>query len=132
MENGNDWQEIIKKLQLAGFKARTAKQCRERWFNHLKPDIIKQRFTKEEENTIINAHKMYGNKWVSIAKLLPGRYSLQLIFRSDNQIKNFFYGLLRKEIRRLNNEFKALGKYKSRVEFLVMDIRIALESIIDV
>ena len=30
-------------------------------------------FTPEEDNTILVAHEIYGNKWATISKLLPGR-----------------------------------------------------------
>jgi myb proto-oncogene protein len=29
----------------------------------------------EEELALMNAHRIYGNKWAEIAKVLPGRYS---------------------------------------------------------
>jgi myb proto-oncogene protein len=45
-----------------------------RWHNHLNPDIRKDAWTTEEEQALINAHRVYGNKWAEIAKVLPGRY----------------------------------------------------------
>lgn len=44
-----------------------------RWHNHLNPDIKRTAWTKAEELTLIEAHKVYGNKWAEIAKFLNGR-----------------------------------------------------------
>jgi hypothetical protein len=48
--------------------------CNCRWHNHLNPDIRKDAWTPGEERDLINAHRVYGNKWAEIAKVLPGRY----------------------------------------------------------
>lgn len=45
-----------------------------RWHNHLNPDIKKDAWTLEEELALMNAHRIHGNKWAEIAKVLPGRY----------------------------------------------------------
>lgn len=41
---------------------RNGKQCRERWVNHLRPDIKKGKWTNEEDKAIIELQQRHGNK----------------------------------------------------------------------
>jgi hypothetical protein len=52
---------------------RTAKQCRERWFNNLDPEINKDPISSNEEKKIFEYYKLHGSKWVMIAKHFNGR-----------------------------------------------------------
>ncbi|TYJ01885.1 hypothetical protein E1A91_A13G186000v1 [Gossypium mustelinum] len=49
------------------------KSCRLRWFNQLDPRINKRNFTEEEEEMLLVAHRLHGNKWARIARLFDGR-----------------------------------------------------------
>jgi len=70
-----------------GLKPRTGKQCRERYNNHLNPNIRKDPWTPEEETIVRQKQAELGNRWSDIARYLEGR--------SDNQVKNFYYALVR-------------------------------------
>jgi len=71
------------------FMGKTAKQCRERWYNHLNPTLSKAPLTEHEERVLLESHRELGNKWAEIAKRLPGR--------SDNHVKNYWYSYMRRE-----------------------------------
>jgi len=43
-------------------------QCRERWHNQLDPAIRKDPWTREEEDTLLKAHAVYGNRCVTYTR----------------------------------------------------------------
>lgn len=70
---------------------RTPKQCRERWFNNLDPNVTKSPWTPEEDELIFENYMKFGPKWSTIAHMIPGR--------TDNSIKNRWNASISKRVK---------------------------------
>jgi Myb-like DNA-binding domain len=90
-------QVLIDKKRLYGRKwtliaahlpGRLGKQCRERYVNHLDPELRKGEWSEEEDSLLISLHMQHGNKWTLISRHLPGR--------SHNDTKNHWYSTIQR------------------------------------
>jgi hypothetical protein len=79
-----DWQTIADAIG-----SRNQRQCKERWFNYLSPDLKSGGWTHDEDQLLRTKVQEIGNKWVKIAKFFP--------YRTDSMIKNRYNQLQRKE-----------------------------------
>jgi hypothetical protein len=65
---GPQWTDIA-----ALIPERKAKQCRERWRNHLDPSVSSEPWTEAENEALLQRYETFGSSWAEIATGMPGR-----------------------------------------------------------
>lgn len=83
------WGLIAKEInnrQHKCLKVRTGKQCKERWNNHLDPNVNKGPWSSEEDLRLLELYREFGNKWSKISQSINTR--------TENSIKNRLKSLI--------------------------------------
>lgn len=92
--NKIDWNKISYLM-----KNRTVKQCRERYYNYLNPNVNSSKWTIEEDELLLKLYKNYNTKW---KKYLNHFYN-----RTTINIKNRFNYLFKKIIKQNNEKIQS-------------------------
>jgi Myb-like DNA-binding domain len=93
---GLDWAAVSSKMP-----GRSGKQVRERYLNTLDPNINRKKWTKQEDEIILQMFYHRGSKWKDISKML--------VNRPENMVKNRFYCHIKKKM--LRHEIDMSGEF---------------------
>lgn len=63
-----NWNEVARHM-----KNRTARQCRERYNNYLRPNLVNGPWTREEDELLLELYEKYGPKWSLISQSFNSR-----------------------------------------------------------
>ena len=67
------WSEIA-----THFQNRTARQCRERYNNYLRPELVNGPWTKEEDELLLELFEKHGPKWSLISQSFNSRSAVNV------------------------------------------------------
>eukprot|EP01039_Chlorochromonas_danica_P006754 gene6752-7464_t len=81
-EHGMKWAVIAKTME-----GRTSNQCRQRWSYCLDPALKKGKWAEDEDAVILEERNNNKLAWIDIAKLLPGRCSMDVRDRYSSLTK---------------------------------------------
>ncbi|KAM3140058.1 hypothetical protein pb186bvf_007858 [Paramecium bursaria] len=87
---------------------RTGRQIRERYINHLDPEINNKKWSQAEDRQIWKMYQNLGTKWSEMAKQLKGR--------PENMIKNRFYSFIRKKYGKIENPYYVIQEVKNEIK----------------
>jgi hypothetical protein len=86
MENPK-WKQIADGMKQRFLSKKSPKIVRERWFNHLNPNLSKGDWKTAEEIKLIEAIEMLGPRWSRVCRQVQGR--------TEHSVKNRYKSLIK-------------------------------------
>ncbi|OHT00376.1 Myb-like DNA-binding domain containing protein [Tritrichomonas foetus] len=106
----NNWDQIASIL-----KTRTSRQCRDRYYHYLSPDLNKKQFTPEEDVILEMKVIELGKCWKTLESFFPGR--------TEVSIRNRWNVLQRKRVKLIKKQISLMtavkGKYSKKSKEIV-------------
>lgn len=99
---------------------RTAKQCRDRYFNCLAPNLKNGEWTAAEEHLLEEKVHELGTKWSAISKFFT--------CRSPNNIKNHWNRVMLKKIEHRNTEIHVSSSPEIEMTDMLYDFTIDVDN----
>ena len=88
-----NWDSISQELRRHKI-VKSSNQCKRRYVNHLSQNINNSKLNFEEQLQLFELFKEHGNSWKLISSYFNNR--------TDNIIKNTFFGMMRRCVRLMN------------------------------
>lgn len=113
LQSPPNWNDISKKMN-----NRTPRQCRERYANYLRPNLINGPWTQEENDLLKDLYDKYGPKWSLISQSFKSRSSVNIKNHHSSLVsqkiaKNAFKSTKISTIASIDNSNKINSKSKS-------------------
>lgn len=121
LEGGKRWYEIARCLNLEihrTIKVRNGKQCKERWKNHLNPELNHRPWDVLEDIHLLRCVQKHGLEWRKIKIEIPER--------TENSIKNRLKSLLNKKWQEVRT-FEAKASPEKIVEELITALSLNID-----
>jgi len=106
------WAEIARHVS-----GRIGKQCRERWYNHLNPEIVKGEWGEDESSQLLDLYYKFGPRWVRIAKRMRGR--------TENSVKNHWNsaGMRKRFAARPHSQYGSVPRHDQGIYYILRRIQ---------
>ncbi|OHT06300.1 Myb-like DNA-binding domain containing protein [Tritrichomonas foetus] len=80
---------------------RSVRQCRERWQNSLSENVIKSKWSEEEDQVLLSQYEKTGPKWKNMEVFFPGRTSYSI----RNRFNSLYKKMVKSEIDDQSDEY---------------------------
>lgn len=104
----NNWKKIASEM-----KDRSVRQCKERYFHYLSPDIKRDVWTNEEDLLLLSSVEKHGKKWKALEYIFDGRTEIDIRNRF-NVLTRRISRKIRKESQKANTEKKNTNDLNSK------------------